>query len=167
MRRLLLILLGLMSLNAVAAPDYCTELTGAWSGTYHDTEGLFLNQDFPINLVILYQAGHFYGYSLPAADQAGAGLGASTPAYIWGDCQNNTVSQVYLLPPSKNCTSVETQSSTLISTRAFNFNAHFENAMANTTFNITLKRVNMQSKLNTGLIQYAKSLSQENISTCH
>ena len=149
-------------------PQLCPTLTGTWQGVYHDPSGLFISQNFPIELALSYQNGHVYGYTLPSNDQLGAHYGTGKAELFAANCSNNQLSQIIVLSSPKACGSPAQGVVNLSSTEYLTLPISWENAMIGTTFIAQLRRVqDSPFNWNTRLLYAAKKMDQTQWHTCH
>ncbi len=155
-------------------PMACTFINGFYSGTYQDTSGLFPTQPFPLNMYLVYQNGMIYGYTLKADDGSGAGYGQKPYALIWGECQNNQISNLYVIKNTQTpCGDPASGPMPLTASNIYHLQINYENAMINANLAATLTPNGPSYSLpedamaNQPLIHQAIVMSQSGIKTCH
>ncbi|MDF2530107.1 MAG: hypothetical protein K0Q57_987 [Gammaproteobacteria bacterium] len=149
--------------------DLCSQISGAWEGTYQDPSGLFISKAFPIRMALQYDNGFIYGYTMKSKDtKLGAGYGSQS-WLVWGNCSNNTISNLYVINPNKQpvCGDPGQTPSPLNEANSMMLYIPWENAMTGTTFHASMKKVLNKFEVNQGLIDAARQMSKTQISTCH
>ncbi len=162
-----LLFCSLLILPFAASAVNCETLTGSWQGFYQDTQGLFVNKSFPVELVLTYQAPYLYGYTLPSKDHEGAGYGAQAPAFLWATCESNTISNLYLLPAYSTCGAGQPQPNLSVKQGMLSFDAHWQNAMIDTVFRFSLKRDTIPEVFNKQWGRNVETIAHTPLKTCH
>ncbi len=164
-----------ISLFANTVPP-CPLIGGFYSGTYQDTTGLFPNQAFPINTYLTYHNGMLYGYTLNSKDKMGAKYGSAPYALIWGTCNDNKLTNLYVIKRSnKPCGDPSPGPMILTTNSPLNITINYENAMINANLATTLSPNATQNNLlnqgkispNQKLIYEAIGMATTGIQTCH
>ena len=165
MKRAVLISLLLFAVHGFAA-DSCGLVSGIYTGTYQDTEGLFLPQPFPLSLYLTEKAGKVYGYTLKSADSKGAGYGRKPYALFWANCHHQQISQVYLIKNTKNRCGIPAPGPWALSdVNAPSFDVLYENAMMSTSLQVHLHFIAV-SKADQIILEDALQASSMKIETC-
>ncbi len=155
-----------MSLYSFA--DQCTAINGFYSGSYNDPTGLFPSGNFPMNAYLQYQKGMIYGYTLSAQDANGPAYGQAPYALIWGNCQNNHISNLYIIKNTSNpCGDPEPHPISLSYSGNLNLRLNYENAMINALLQANLSPSTSVPAVNQDLLQAAINLAKQGIQTCH
>lgn len=169
-----LALLAAPAVFADSTPPLCTLINGVYSGTYSDPTGLFPAQPFPINMYLTYKNNVIYGFTLPSNDKKGVRYGQKPFYLIWGNCTNNTVSKLYIVPNRKNtCGDSGPNAMPLPTDGSLNLTLYYENTMTSTPLKATLtpSKTNPDAAtLSTGkqkeLLDQAMKLGKQGIASC-
>ncbi len=148
--------------------NLCSSLHGLYTGTYRDTTGLFIDKPFPITTYLSYEKGHIYGYTLPAKDADGPAYGQKPYALIFGICENNTLSNVYVLKNTSHpCGDPAPGPMPLSQTGPLTLTINYENAMINATLLATLLPSKAPFTVDIKRLQVAVSQAKLPAQTCH
>jgi hypothetical protein len=160
---------------AVTTPPLCTLINGLYSGTYTDPTHLFPAKAFPLNLYLIYQKNRVYGFTLPANDKDGAHYGQKPFYLVWGNCSNDTISNLYVIANRPGaCGDPATESIPLPTDGSLKLTLYYENAMIGASLKAELTpskilpdaEVLSMEKQKT-LLNQAMTLSKEGVTTCH
>lgn len=156
------------SLCASPAQNLCSHIHGLYTGTYHDTTGLFIDKPFPMKAYLSYENEKIYGYTLSAKDADGPAYGQKPYALIFGTCSNNALSHVYVLKniPQK-CGDPATGPMPLSQNGPLQLTMNYENAMINATLVATLSPSKAVFSVDIKMLQKAIAESKQPVQTCH
>ncbi len=174
--KLVALSLAMLFYSHAIADGICNTIKGFYTGTYIDTTGLFPSHAFPINAYLNFQNGMIYGYTLSSNDQTGPAYGQAPYALIWATCQNNQISNLYIIKNTVTpCGDPAPGPMPLTSNGPLNVNFNYENAMINANLKATLNQDNSEfanssaftQAVNNTLLQAAMTMAQAGIQTCH
>ena len=153
----------------------CTFINGFYKGSYQDTTGLFPDQAFPIHVYLVYENNRIYGYTLKDNDKEGAGYGVEPYALIWGNCENNQITNFYVIKnTSQACGDPAPGPMPLSRSTNYTLQINYENAMINANLNLKLSpsgeytySIPEDAAANQTLINQAIQFSEHGVQSCH
>lgn len=157
------------ALGATPSSDLCNNIDGFYSGTYVDPTQLFPNKAFALNVFLTHENNMIYGYTLPSNDYNGAKYGQSPYAMIWANCQNNQITNLYVIKNSKfPCGTPARGPFRLSPATPLFLTINYENAMINASLKATLFPSPVNQTVNQAALMQAQAFARSgNIQTCH
>lgn len=156
-------LIAWVSMPAFSAS--CQALTGFWVGQYSDQEGLFDPTPRSITLYLKSEGPRIFGYVYSIQQPYLNAIG-KMPMFIFANCLNGKIQNLYFLPSGRECTTPLAQAGDL-NGELLSLSFGLENPMMNTVLAGTFKSIPAPEKPNADWIKTAKSLSLKKINSCH